>query len=379
MKQLTCEMCGSTDLMKQDGVFVCQTCGCKYSVEEAKKMMVEGTVEVQGTVTVDNERKIENLRTLADRARETGDSKTAAQYYGQLLLEDPDDWAANFYSVYYDAHNIKIAEIGSAATRVGSVLDPVFQLIIKERDQAISQLEDPSQEPEATLKLAIETKALLAKKIIIDDVTGFANMLLSNITSNMGNTMESRNRAMREWASPVGTMMISLGDCLIKYFDDYASAKQLYEAISQTNSGCREIARKRLNDIQDILRQKREKYWADHKEEREQLEAEQVKLCTEKDELVKQINALTAPMDDLKKQVQECRKAISVLQDKLEVTLFKKNKEALQTQIVAQIKQRLKLEKSMDEQTSAIKRHKNRIAEIDQRIKDIQIEFDTGC
>ena len=46
MKQLTCEMCGSTDLIKQDGVFVCQTCGCKYSVEEAKKMMIEGTVEV---------------------------------------------------------------------------------------------------------------------------------------------------------------------------------------------------------------------------------------------------------------------------------------------------------------------------------------------
>lgn len=44
MKQLTCEMCGSTDLTKQDGVFVCQTCGTKYSVEEAKKMMVEGTV-----------------------------------------------------------------------------------------------------------------------------------------------------------------------------------------------------------------------------------------------------------------------------------------------------------------------------------------------
>ena len=41
MKQLTCEMCGGTDLLKQDGVFVCQSCGCKYSVEEAKKMMVE--------------------------------------------------------------------------------------------------------------------------------------------------------------------------------------------------------------------------------------------------------------------------------------------------------------------------------------------------
>lgn len=44
MKQLTCEMCGSNELVKQDGVFVCQACGAKYSTEEAKKMMIEGSV-----------------------------------------------------------------------------------------------------------------------------------------------------------------------------------------------------------------------------------------------------------------------------------------------------------------------------------------------
>lgn len=37
MKKLVCEMCGSSDLIKQDGLFVCQYCGAKYSVEEAKK------------------------------------------------------------------------------------------------------------------------------------------------------------------------------------------------------------------------------------------------------------------------------------------------------------------------------------------------------
>ena len=52
MKQLTCEMCGSTELLKQDGVFVCQICGTKYSVEEAKKMMAEGAFEGQGNVQV---------------------------------------------------------------------------------------------------------------------------------------------------------------------------------------------------------------------------------------------------------------------------------------------------------------------------------------
>lgn len=61
MKQLTCEMCGSTDIMKQDGVFVCQACGCKYSIEEARKMMVEGTVDVQGTVEVDNSSYVKKI------------------------------------------------------------------------------------------------------------------------------------------------------------------------------------------------------------------------------------------------------------------------------------------------------------------------------
>lgn len=40
MKRLTCEMCGGTDLVKQDGVFVCQYCGTKYSTEEAKKQII---------------------------------------------------------------------------------------------------------------------------------------------------------------------------------------------------------------------------------------------------------------------------------------------------------------------------------------------------
>lgn len=41
MKKIVCEMCESTDFIKEDGLFVCQGCGCKYSMEEAKKMMKE--------------------------------------------------------------------------------------------------------------------------------------------------------------------------------------------------------------------------------------------------------------------------------------------------------------------------------------------------
>lgn len=54
MKKMVCEICGSNDIEKKDGVFVCNSCGTKYSTEEAKKLLVEvsGKVEVSGSVKV---------------------------------------------------------------------------------------------------------------------------------------------------------------------------------------------------------------------------------------------------------------------------------------------------------------------------------------
>lgn len=99
MKQLTCEMCGSTDLMKQDGVFVCQFCGCKYSVEEAKKMMIEGTVNVAGTVKVDNSETVEKYLKNARQAYEREDWENAEKYYA-LAEQDISDLEVIFFRVY---------------------------------------------------------------------------------------------------------------------------------------------------------------------------------------------------------------------------------------------------------------------------------------
>lgn len=89
MKQLKCEMCGSTDLLKQDGVFVCQTCGCKYSVEEARKMMVEGTVEVTGTVKVDNSAAIDNYLSMAKNALKSFNNEEAEGYANKIIELEP--------------------------------------------------------------------------------------------------------------------------------------------------------------------------------------------------------------------------------------------------------------------------------------------------
>ena len=97
MKRLTCEMCGGTNLVKQDGLFVCQSCGCKYTVEEAKKMMVEGVVEVTGTVKVDNSDKVETYRKMATDAYDSGNTSEAYQYFLKVLEIEPTDYLSIFY------------------------------------------------------------------------------------------------------------------------------------------------------------------------------------------------------------------------------------------------------------------------------------------
>lgn len=129
MKQLTCEMCGSTELVKQDGVFVCQSCGTKYSVEEAKRMMVEGTVDVQGTVKIDMSEKLQNLYQVARRAKDDNDNETAAKYYDMILMEDPASWEASFYSVYFRSMSCTIGQIPSAASSIAKCLSSVLTLI----------------------------------------------------------------------------------------------------------------------------------------------------------------------------------------------------------------------------------------------------------
>ena len=129
-KSLICEMCGSTDLMKQEGVFVCQSCGTKYSVEEAKKMMIEGTVDVSGsTVKVDQSQDLTNLFILARRAREEGDSENARKYYEELVIKEPNNWECAFYSSYYKTLGCTVGEIGNAAIKLANATCSSLKLI----------------------------------------------------------------------------------------------------------------------------------------------------------------------------------------------------------------------------------------------------------
>lgn len=103
MKKITCEMCGSTDFLKQEGVFVCQSCGCKYSVEEARKMVIEGTVDITGsTVKIDDSdyvnRSLENARI----ALEQEDWEKVSKHYSVISDREPSNIEASFFHSFAD-------------------------------------------------------------------------------------------------------------------------------------------------------------------------------------------------------------------------------------------------------------------------------------
>lgn len=100
MKAIVCEMCNSNDFVKEDGMFVCQHCGTKYTVEEAKRMMIDGTVDVQGTVKVDNSSFVEKYLANARRAKQKEDWKDSEKYYNLVEQNDPANIEAIFYSSF---------------------------------------------------------------------------------------------------------------------------------------------------------------------------------------------------------------------------------------------------------------------------------------
>lgn len=187
MKQLTCEMCGSTDLIKQDGVFVCQSCGTKYSIEEAKKMMVEGTVDVTGsTVKVDTSGELANLYQIARRAKDDNNGENAAKYYEMILVKDPTSWEANFYAVYYQSMSCTIGGISTAAKNVGNCIAGTFLLI---RDY----VKNPSEKVDAVTE--IRDRAYWMAKMLSDVAESHYNGIDSSIKSQFYGEYSARRDA----------------------------------------------------------------------------------------------------------------------------------------------------------------------------------------
>ena len=93
MKAIACEICGSNELVKEDGFFKCQHCQTKYTVEEAKKMM---------SVKIDNSENASNYIDMAENALSGGNGQEAFDYANKVLEINPKSskaWLIKMYSL----------------------------------------------------------------------------------------------------------------------------------------------------------------------------------------------------------------------------------------------------------------------------------------
>lgn len=105
MKKIFCELCDGTEFIKEGGMFVCQGCGTKYSMEEAKSMMREvgdDAAPAAGAPVVPmgnpNQQQIDNLLVLATTAYEAQNYAEAETYCNKAIELD---------AMCYKAWNLK--------------------------------------------------------------------------------------------------------------------------------------------------------------------------------------------------------------------------------------------------------------------------------
>ena len=91
---LTCEICASTDFLKQDGLFVCQQCGMKYTPQDIQNMIPANTIQMYNAAQLQN--NLENAR----QARQAKDWKRAELFYLQAASLDPSNLEAAVYSAF---------------------------------------------------------------------------------------------------------------------------------------------------------------------------------------------------------------------------------------------------------------------------------------
>ncbi len=197
MTAIVCEMCGSQDLVKQDGVYICQNCGTKYTPEEAKKL-------INGTVKIDNSERLENLFSAARSARSISNYEQAAKYYTEIRTLQPSSWEATFYSVYCVAASCRVFQIESAAQSVNSCLGTTFSLI------------DSGAEDKKAAKIDVATSTIAIAKAFQSTSLKTFNDLCANLSGSQADTIIERFKDYANRIGPISILLLTIGECIEK-------------------------------------------------------------------------------------------------------------------------------------------------------------------
>lgn len=244
MKQIICEMCGSNNLVKTGDNFVCQDCGTKYTVEAAKKLMVEveGKVDVSGSsVTIDNSAAVQNYLANARRAKQKEDWSEMERYYNLVEQNDPSNIEAIFYSSYGKAKQTLVssdlykrqAEFKVLNNSV-SIIDDNFNV-----DKAEEQIAIVKQISDDIIKMMYSSFVFNQTKngygiVIRTDKNSTYNLFI-NLSICFNGTLENIYKKLREEQVSEKIEVIKLRLIQYKYLlDNEATSKENKQIINDS-------------------------------------------------------------------------------------------------------------------------------------------------
>ncbi len=363
MKQLTCEMCGGTDLIKDGGVFVCQTCGCKYSVEEAKKMMIEGTVEVQGTVQVDNSALVEKYLQNARRAKAKEDWEETEKYYNLVEQNEPDNIEAIFYSAYgkarlslIDPDIYKREQIFNVLNNCVSIIDDRYNAEkSREMEGIITEISDDIVRLRASDY--VFHQELVNGRILTDKYRTVK--LFNRLHVNFIETLENITKIDKQ---------VYLYDLIKKHCDLLVKYGEL-----ENDSILRRIRDEASSAGEKLAVQQRkeriEAYWAEHEEEKKTLENEKAQLESQLEEAEREKENVPG-MEDIK-ALEERKKGLEDEVDR--IAFFKIREKKAKEQEIEDVRTRIyEMKESI---APAVREAQDRVYAVRRKIADITREL----
>ena len=219
MKQLVCELCRGTNFGKLDGTYICQSCGSKYSLEEARRLLVEIPPEPAKPAEPEQPRIPVDHLALARQAKIRGEDAEALRHYTIAHNADPENWEAAFFTVYYNALACKISQIEAAAGSVRTALGPVLEKL-----QA--QL-PPQQRQAAYAEISLYTNK--AASFLYDAARNHFDGLESYIRSSYSQEMVSRCGAALDILYTLGDRFQGIPQLQPMMLEAWKVAIQLHE------------------------------------------------------------------------------------------------------------------------------------------------------
>ncbi|MDY3046888.1 MAG: hypothetical protein SOR23_01410 [Candidatus Enterosoma sp.] len=375
MKKIVCEICGG-ELIKDSGVFVCQNCGCKYSVKEAKKMMAE----VEGTVNVATNKDKENqiLKKRADEAFETENWIEAAKYYTDYLNKADGDYETNYRCLLSKTQclgsNLNgLPYIGKSIELALSKLSDYAKELVNDNllssDERITKINYAIKLIEGSIwwifNLDKETSITAENTNIVGTSDGYIE-LMNTLEECFGyydtffNAVINACKLIPEIAlerKKVVNWGYNLLSWYVATYTDSAYGKQLFLNSIGKDRAYRfkksvSAFESKINELASALKKKRiEEYWKKHANKKNELENELNDIMAKIQEYENEIKIVFG-----KKELEEFNQKINaLLKEKYALGFFKfKEKKAIQDKIDDETSKMNAVKKQMNDEINAI-------------------------